>query len=183
MKILKSNQFFFCFFLLLALLTVPAFAYESGDLYASYCSKCGKYLDFVLDYQSKEPTCTSGSYWYGNCSVCGNRVAMGMHDRLGGEHVWAEISRIAATCTVAGKINYTCSRCNDTKSEALPALEHNWTETRRTPATCITAGTIYYSCSRCDETKMETIPQLAEDHTWTESARTPATCTAAGKVD
>ena len=77
MKILKYNQFFFCFFLLLALLTVPAFAYESGDLYASYCSKCGKYLDFVLDYQSKEPTCTSSSYWYGNCSVCGNRVAMG----------------------------------------------------------------------------------------------------------
>lgn len=76
--------------------------------------------------------------------------------------------------------NKTCSRCKDTKTITLPALDHVWVETDRTPAACLTPGSIDYSCSRCSETKTEIIPQLGASHIWTVSGHTDATCTVSG---
>ena len=49
-------------------------------------------------------------------------------------HAWTETSRTPATC-LPGTINYTCSACNQTKTEPLSAdpTAHAWTETSRTP--------------------------------------------------
>ena len=42
------------------------------------------------------------------------------------EHNWVETSRTDATCTTAGEIISTCSKCNETKTEAIAALGHDW---------------------------------------------------------
>lgn len=102
--------------------------------------------------------------------------------QLAEDHTWTETARLPATCTAAGKIDYTCSVCSAEKSEPLAALEHNWVETARTPATCLVPGMICYSCSRCNETKTETIPQLGTSHIWTASDQTDATCVAPGQT-
>ena len=117
-----------------------------------------------IPYQDVVATCTSDGFKSSRCQNCGIMVLrIESFPALG--HDWAETSRTAATCTIAGTVNYTCSVCNETKSEPLAALGHDWQETSRKNATCTASGTIYYSCSCCTETKTETIPQLATDHT------------------
>ena len=41
-------------------------------------------------------------------------------------HQWAETSTTPATCTVPGSRLLTCSLCNETKTEAIPAPGHKW---------------------------------------------------------
>lgn len=42
-------------------------------------------------------------------------------------HQWAETSTTPATCTVPGSRTLTCSLCNETKIETIPAPGHKWT--------------------------------------------------------
>lgn len=42
-------------------------------------------------------------------------------------HQWAETSVTPATCTVPGSRTLTCSLCNETKTETIPAPGHKWT--------------------------------------------------------
>lgn len=42
-------------------------------------------------------------------------------------HQWAETSTTPATCTVPGSRLLTCSLCNETKTETIPAPGHKWT--------------------------------------------------------
>lgn len=42
-------------------------------------------------------------------------------------HQWSETSSIPATCTVPGSWTLTCSLCNETKTETIPAPGHKWT--------------------------------------------------------
>lgn len=42
-------------------------------------------------------------------------------------HQWSETSSIPATCTVPGSRTLTCSLCNETKTETIPAPGHKWT--------------------------------------------------------
>ncbi len=41
-------------------------------------------------------------------------------------HSWTETSATPATCTVPGSRLLTCSLCNETKTEAIPAPGHSW---------------------------------------------------------
>ena len=41
-------------------------------------------------------------------------------------HEWEETSRIDATCILAGSVEYTCSKCEKTKTETLAKLGHTW---------------------------------------------------------
>lgn len=42
-------------------------------------------------------------------------------------HQWSETSSTPATCTVPGSRALTCSLCNETKTETIPAPGHKWT--------------------------------------------------------
>lgn len=42
----------------------------------------------------------------------------------GCEHEWVKTGETPATCTATGKITYTCSKCNETKTETIKALGH-----------------------------------------------------------
>ena len=71
-------------------------------------------------------------------------------------HEYVEESRVEATCTTEGAINYVCTECGRTYSETICALGHDFVLQSTTEATCSTDGVNVYACSRCDETYEET---------------------------
>lgn len=76
-------------------------------------------------------------------------------------HIWDEgwVTK-KATCTQEGERTYTCSKCNDTKVEAIEAIGHRWNNgTITTKATCTHVGTKTYTCNICRATKTEEVPK------------------------
>lgn len=58
------------------------------------------------------------------------------------EHDWQETGRTDATCTETGEINYTCSKCNETKTDTIPALGHELTYSA-------SGNTLTQQCKHC----------------------------------
>lgn len=83
------------------------------------------------------------------------------------EHEWDEgVVTTPATCEAEGVKTYTCGKCGETKTEAIPALGHDWGEWEvTTEATCDEAGVETRVCKN-DETHVETreIPAKGHDH-------------------
>jgi DNA-directed RNA polymerase subunit RPC12/RpoP len=94
-------------------------------------------------------------------------------------HDYTGVVTTAATCTTAGVMTYTCSKCGNTYTEAIPALGHDWVKGETTAATCTAAGYTTYTCSRCGATK-QADATAALGHDWVKGETTAATCTAAG---
>ena len=98
------------------------------------------------------------------------------------EHTWdGGTVTTAAMCETAGVMTYTCTACNSTKQETVPATGHVWNDGEvTTPAGCLTDGTTTYTCTVCSATKTE--PIAATGHTWDGgTVTTAATCTEAGE--
>ncbi len=73
------------------------------------------------------------------------------------EHTWTETSTTPATCTMPGSKFSTCSKCQQTKKEAVPALGHDW-QVKQTVTTeyddtgqLVQQGYTIFECSRCHE--------------------------------
>ena len=80
------------------------------------------------------------------------------------EHTYEGSESKAATCTEAGEMTYTCSKCGDSYKEAIPALGHKYESKVTTPAGCETEGVETYTCSVCEHSYEAVIP--ADGHTW-----------------
>ena len=80
-------------------------------------------------------------------------------------HQWdAGVVTKEPTCTAEGEKTYTCTLCNDTKTEAIPAREHQWGEGVVTKEpTCAAEGEKTYTCTLCKTTKTEPIAKT--EHT------------------
>ena len=91
-------------------------------------------------------------------------------------HSYTSAIAKAPTCTEPGTKRYTCSMCNHSYDESIPAKGHNITTTK-IPPTCATEGSIVSICSSCGYASTETIPPRG--HNVTESI-IPATCAADG---
>lgn len=97
---------------------------------------------------------TSGQIWY-------------LEDASHTVHTYTSAVTAPATCTTDGVLTYTCTGCNDTYTEAIPATGHtfgNWIVV--TPASCTAAGEMKRVCSVCnfeeigtDTGWIETIPE------------------------
>ncbi len=99
------------------------------------------------------------------------------------EHVWDDGTiTTEATCTEPGVKTFTCTECNETKTESIPATGHNfvdgvcsscgekesepepehqhtWDDGKvTTPVTCTEPGIKTFTCTECSETKTESIP-------------------------
>lgn len=116
------------------------------------------------------------------------------------EHDYQVTAETAATCTEDGSKTYTCSKCGDSYSEAVPALGHKYVdgvcsncgaEESTTPpvcehdykvtekaATCTETGSKTYTCSKCGDSYTETIVALG--HSYNNGVVTAPTCTAKG---
>ena len=91
-------------------------------------------------------------------------------------HTWnAGTITTAATCTTAGVRTYTCTKCGETKTEAIDALGHDMvTDAAAVPATCTETGLTEGShCSRCDYVVAPTVTSaLGHDYQETVVAAT-----------
>lgn len=73
------------------------------------------------------------------------------------DHIWTETGRTDPTCSTPGKVTSTCSKCNQTKTNPIPATGHTWVVDRTVQTTydeegnLLQQGYTIYSCSVCGE--------------------------------
>ncbi len=96
------------------------------------------------------------------------------------EHVWGEGTiTTKPACITPGVKTYTCSVCQKTKTEEIPATGHLHTEVRnKAEATCTTEGyTGDTYCTDCGEKLSSGEPTAKKAHDWDEGkVTTEATC-------
>ena len=133
----------------------------------------------------KDATCTEPGY-SGDiyCLNCKETIVVGKDIPALG-HAWGDgVITLAPTCENAGVKTFTCTRCNETKTESIGATGHTSMDVPEQPATCTEpghkAGT---KCSVCDAilSGMEEIP--ATGHTEVIDAAKAPTCTETGLTE
>lgn len=165
----------------------PATCTENGSK-SRHCSRCGAKTDetvipatghkWVID-AAVAPICTQTGLTEGkHCSVCKTVLTpQTTVEKL--PHSWDDgVETKAPTCTEEGVKTFTCSRCNNTKTESIPALDHDWGEWEvKTPATEEMEGSETRTCQR-DSTHTETrsIPKLNHTHTMEHHPAVDADC-------
>ena len=156
------------------------------------CSICGKKKteeiaatghQYTEIRNKEEATCTKEGYTGDTyCTDCGAKLSEG-EPIAKKPHEWDE-GKITtkATCTVPGVKTYTCTVCQETKTEEIAATGHLHTEIRNTKDTTCTnegyTGDTY--CKDCGEklSSGKTIPK--KDHDYEIKEHQDATCTKAG---
>lgn len=113
-------------------------------------------------------------------------------------------SEIPATCERAGTIVWKCSRCDETKTQTIPATGHHWTDNGDNsthicvkgdateahsygdwdvviPATCTTKGEKKHTCAVCGHVETQEIP--ATGHHWVDKGDGTHTCPDCGATE
>ena len=115
------------------------------DGYTTYsCMFCGdSYVTDIVEGGHKfgviyitNATCTEYGSSSGTCIVCGELVTDDAYEAPLGHDYIAEITQ-APSCSAAGVMTYTCTRCADSYTEEIAALTHDFS----TGAQCTTCGT------------------------------------------
>ena len=134
---------------------------------------------------AKEATCIEEGYTGDTyCKDCGTKLSTG-EKITKKEHTW-DSGKITqeASCTKAGTKTFTCTTCQSTKTEEIPATgKHENTEVRNVKeATCAEEG--YTGDTYCKDcgTKLSTGEKIAKkEHTWDSGKVTQeASCTKTG---
>ena len=134
---------------------------------------------------AKDATCTTTGYTGDTyCKDCNEKIADGeVIPALG--HTWDNgVITTAPTCENAGVKTFTCTRCHETKTEAVSATGHTPVQIPEKPATCTEpghkAGT---KCSVCGAilSGLEEIP--AKGHAVVVDPAVEPTCTEPGKTE
>ena len=129
-------------------------------------------------------TCTESGKTAGkHCSVCHTvLVEQKEINPLGHAYGEGEVTK-AADCVTTGEKIYTCSRCNITKEEEIPALGHEEVTDAAAAATCTEDGFTEGShCSRCKTVLKEQEVVKAAGHKKAADAAIAPTCTKTGKT-
>ena len=173
----------------------PATCTKDGHTAGTKCSVCGATISGIEKIPATghtevvddavEATCTTPGKTAGkHCSVC-NEVLVAQTVIPAKGHSWNEgVITTAPTCENAGVKTYTCTVCNETKTETIAATGHTSVEVSEKPATCTEAGhTAGTKCSVCDAilSGMEEIP--ATGHTEVIDAAKAPTCTETGLTE
>ena len=132
-----------------------------------------------------EATCTKTGLTAGkHCSVC-KEVIVKQEEIPALGHDWGEGKiTTAPTCENAGVRTFTCSRCTETKTEAITATGHTSVDVPEKPATCTEAGhEAGTKCSVCEAilSGMKEIP--AKGHTEVVDEAKAPTCTETGLTE
>lgn len=80
------------------------------------------------------------------------------------EHQYVSKVTKDATCSEEGVRTYTCTKCENTYTQAIPKNDnHQYKLISETAPTVLQNGFNLYSCSRCGHSYTETIPRLKSD--------------------
>ena len=159
---------------------VFAYSASSGKWAKAGAEECTHENTIVKD--AKEATCTEDGYTGDTyCADCDEKIAEGeIIEALG--HDYVETVMKEATCTEAGEKQLKCSRCDDTKTEEIPAKGHTEVTDEAVPATCTESGLTEGShCSVCGEVIKAQEATDALGHAWGEGVvSTAPTCNEEG---
>ena len=126
--------------------------------------------------------CTDTGIGLYTCTLCGESAYQTLTD----SHDWDEgtVTK-AATCGTAGEKTFHCKKCDETKTETIPATEkHNFIE-GRSEATCTQPAKVGMVCSVCKKADGEAKPvegSVPLGHKWDDGkVTTPPSCNTAGE--
>ena len=93
-------------------------------------------------------------------------------------------SETPATCETAGTIVWKCSRCDETKTQTIPALNHDYRDDWQvtTPATCTKEGVETRYCHN-NSAHVQTRPIPATGHHWKDNGDGTHTCPDCGATE
>ena len=127
------------------------------------------------------------------CSNCGEVISTRELPPTGA-HDWGNgVVTTAPTETTPGVRTYTCSGCDQTRTEAIPATgAHDYQFTKTVAPTCTDGGYDLYTCSGCGATERRNLTDAA-GHKWDNGVVTTAptettpgvrtfTCTVCGQT-
>ncbi|MGM9671822.1 MAG: S-layer homology domain-containing protein [Oscillospiraceae bacterium] len=142
------------------------------------CSACGEIVELgevipMIDHtvvvdEAVAPTCTETGLTEGShCSVC-EKVLVEQEEVPALGHSWDESEvTVEPTCTESGEKTFTCTACEATKTEVIPALGHSHQDGApifgHQDPTCTESGYDTYRCDRCGHLYKVEIP--AAGHT------------------
>ena len=181
--------------------TTPATCTQEG-VKTFACSRCDATRTEVIEKTPHTPgeavrenekaaLCETAGYYEEvvYCTVCKQELSRETVTVEALGHDWDDgVVTTPATCTKEGVKTFTCSRCKETKTEAIDKLPHTPSEAIReneVEASCEEAGSyeeVVY-CTVCkQELSRETVTVEALGHDWDDGVvTTPATCTQAGE--
>ena len=121
------------------------------------CTQCGATVTETIAKLSHRytttvvaPTCTTNGYTLHKCFVCGTSYKDSTTKATGHSYGNSVVTK-QPTCTSEGTKTKTCTKCNATVTEKLPAKGHTAVIDKGYPATCTTAGKTDGShCSVCN---------------------------------
>ncbi|WP_455267846.1 S8 family serine peptidase [Ruminococcus sp.] len=143
-----------------------------GDIYTEDIAKTEHdYEDTVV-----KPTCTERGYTEHICKVCADSYKDDYTPALGHDHI-SQITK-QMTCETDGEKTFTCTRCEDTYTEAIPATGHNDAITVVEP-TCTADGYTEHKCKDCGRVVRSDVTK-ALGHDYASKITTKASCTEDG---
>lgn len=99
---------------------------------------------------------------------------------VGCEHDYSAAITTPATCTEKGIKTFTCTKCGDSYTEAIPSIGHNYDKTSVVAPTCDEKGYTAHICSNCGDSYQDTLVP-ATGHSYDDGVITKAsTCAEAG---
>jgi len=140
-----------------------------GDIYTEDIAKTEHdYEDTVV-----KPTCTERGYTEHICKACADSYKDDYTPALGHDHI-SQITK-QVTCETDGEKTFTCTRCGDTYTEAIPATGHNDIVTVVEP-TCTADGYTEHKCKDCGRVVRSDVTK-ALGHDYDSKITTKASCT------
>lgn len=139
----------------------------------------GHNYDYSNGTVTQKQDCTHPEITTYLCTRCKDAKEIETKPSLGG-HKWqvGEITK-APTCTTAGEQEYTCTVCNQTKTEPVKATGHDWQINKiLSAATCTSNGIARYICKTCGYGENHTI--YATGHKPEIRNKKEATCSSTG---
>ena len=121
---------------------LPALGHEYADTYT----------------EDRPATCTESGEESKHCTRegCDSRTDVKELSALGHDFV-SKVTK-KATCTTDGALTYTCSRCNETKTETIKATGHMWSSWKRTGAATVFKPEVQTrKCSACNKSETRNI--------------------------